>query len=47
MRMERLLGMVKVLSDTRKMTIQELADYFQVSKRTVFQIGRASCRERV
>lgn len=54
MRMERLLGMVKVLSDTRKMTIQELADYFQVSKRTVFRdlstlsrmgILVVSCRE--
>lgn len=37
MRMQRLIDMVCVLSENRKMTVEELADYFQVSRRTIFR----------
>ena len=35
MRMQRLIDMVCVLADARKMTVQQLADHFQVDRKSV------------
>lgn len=37
MRVQRLLGLLCVLADVEKITVQELADRFEVSKRTIFR----------
>jgi predicted DNA-binding transcriptional regulator YafY len=37
MRIQRLLGLLSVLGEVEKITIQELADRFEVSKRTIFR----------
>lgn len=37
MRIHRLIGLLCVLADVDKITVQELADRFEVSKRTIFR----------
>lgn len=37
MRIQRLIGLLCVLADVDKITVQELADRFEVSKRTIFR----------
>ena len=37
MRIQRLIGLLCVLTDVDKITVQELADRFEVSKRTIFR----------
>lgn len=37
MRTDRLLGILMILAHTPKITAQELADRFEVSKRTIFR----------
>ena len=37
MRIQRLIGLICVLADVDKITVQELADRFEVSKRTIFR----------
>lgn len=37
MKVERLLGLLSILASTGKITVQELADRFEVSKRTIFR----------
>ena len=37
MRTDRLLGILSILAHTSKITAQELADRFEVSKRTIFR----------
>ena len=37
MKIDRLLGLLSVLANTDKVTVQELADCFEVSKRTIFR----------
>lgn len=36
MKIQRLIGLICVLADVDKITVQELADRFEVSKRTIF-----------
>ena len=37
MKVQRLLALLCVLADVEKITVQELADRFEVSKRTIFR----------
>ena len=37
MRIQRLIGLLCVLADVEKITVQQLADRFEVSKRTIFR----------
>ena len=37
MKIQRLIGLICVLADVDKITVQELADRFEVSKRTIFR----------
>lgn len=37
MRIQRLIGLLCVLAEVDKITVQELADKFEVSKRTIFR----------
>lgn len=37
MKLERLLGLLNILANTDKITVQELADRFEVSRRTIFR----------
>ena len=37
MKIDRLLGILNVLANTNRTTIQELAERFEVSKRTIFR----------
>lgn len=37
MKIDRLLGILSVLANTERITIQELAERFEVSKRTIFR----------
>lgn len=37
MKIERLLGLLSILANTDKITVQELADRFEVSRRTIFR----------
>jgi predicted DNA-binding transcriptional regulator YafY len=44
LKLERLLGLLCILASTDKITIQELAERFEVSKRTIFRdLDTLSC----
>ena len=51
MKMDRLVAIVMLLLERRRVSAKSLAGMFEVSLRTIYRestkIGRASCRERV
>lgn len=41
MKVDRLVSIIMILLDKKRIGAQELADMFEVSPRTIYQIGRA------